>query len=152
MKEFVNPLNFESSLDAYKASKKHGVNIVDFETVCYDKSDFERGRSLSLNFYRYRKSLEPFHILDANKTIDKAEEVRYKQTKEKNFDLNLEQNGIVQTGKVNDSFNRHSSRATICFPVGWSIITWVLIVSFFIVNMEKIDKINGICLNPYSLL
>ena len=36
-----------------------GVNIIDFETVCYDKTDFERGRSLSLNFYKYQKSLQP---------------------------------------------------------------------------------------------
>ena len=76
MKEFINPLNFIPSIDEYNTPKQHGVNIVDFETVCYDKANFEQGRSLSLNFCNYEKILEPCHLLESAKYIDKPQEER----------------------------------------------------------------------------
>ena len=73
MKEFINPLNFTPSVDDPDIPKQHGVNIVDFETVCYDKANFEQGRILSLNFCKYRKILEPSDLLESANIIDESQ-------------------------------------------------------------------------------
>ena len=147
MKEFINPLNFTPKINEPDIPKQHGVNIVDFETVCYDKANFEQGRSLSLNFCKYRKILEPSDPLESAKIIDESLELRKNGIGEKELDQSLGNNGIIEKKKVVGSYNRYLSKNTLCSPIGWMVLTWMLIISLFVVHVIIDDRIKGICFN-----
>lgn len=147
MKEFINPLNFTPSIDEYNTPKQHGVNIVDFETVCYDKANFEQGRSLSLNFCNYEKILEPCHLLESAKYINKPQEERKNGTGEKDFNQYLGNNEIVEKKKIVGSYKRYLPRNRLFYAISWMILTWILILSLFVVHVVIDEKIKGICLN-----
>ena len=147
MKEFINPLNFTPKINEPDIPKQHGVNIVDFETVCYDKANFGQGRSLSLNFCKYKKMLEPCDLLESAKIIDESQEVRKKGIGEKEFDQCLGNYGIVEKKKIVGSYNRYLSRNKLCSPISWMILTWMLMISLFVVHVIMDDRIKGICFN-----
>ena len=59
MRDFINPLSQISPEDNDKMFSEQGINIVDFETVSYDKNCVGPKRSLSLNIYKYEQILGP---------------------------------------------------------------------------------------------
>ena len=56
MPSFANPLNHECD---ELGIQDQGIDIIDYETVVYDKTGLGTRTSLSLNIYKYEKILEP---------------------------------------------------------------------------------------------
>ena len=64
MPSFVNPLiNNATAIDEFSFIE-HGIDIIDYETVGYDKNTSGAKRSLTLNIYKYEKVLEPEKSMD----------------------------------------------------------------------------------------
>ena len=59
MPAFANPLNNNLIKLNEQSCVEHGVDIVDFNTVSYDKNSSRPKKSLSLNVYKYKQILEP---------------------------------------------------------------------------------------------
>ena len=57
MPSFINPLIIQGSIQRDKTPEDQKVDILDFETVRYDKSGVNCKRSLSLNVYQYDRIL-----------------------------------------------------------------------------------------------
>ena len=58
MPTFTNPVvETDNEIEEYSLVE-HGIDIVDYNTVCYDKNSSRLKRSLSLNIYKYQKVLD----------------------------------------------------------------------------------------------
>ena len=57
MSDLCNLLNHIPLEDRDKMSKEQGIDIIDFQTVSYDKHRHPPKRSLSLNIYKYEQML-----------------------------------------------------------------------------------------------
>ena len=64
---------------------------------------------------------------------------------EKDLDQCLGNNGIIEKKKAVGSYNRYPSKN--CSPIGWMVLTWMLMISLFVVHVIINDRIKGICFN-----
>ena len=59
MPDFTNPVVKDNNeIEEIESFVEHGIDIVDYNTVCYDKNNSRLKRSLSLNIYKYQKVLD----------------------------------------------------------------------------------------------
>ena len=58
MPAFTNPVLKTNDEIEEHSFVEHGIDIVDYNTVCYDKDSSRLKRSLSLNIYKYQKVLD----------------------------------------------------------------------------------------------
>ena len=59
MPNFTNPVvKNNNEIEEIESFVEHGIDIVDYNTVCYDKNSSRLKRSLSLNIYKYQKVLD----------------------------------------------------------------------------------------------
>ena len=59
MPDFTNPVVKDNNeMEEIESFVEHGIDIVDYNTVCYDKNSSRLKRSLSLNIYKYQKVLD----------------------------------------------------------------------------------------------
>ena len=59
MSEICNPVNNNHGPREEKVDKENGIDIVNYQTVGFDKNQQRTNRSLSLNFYKYEQMLGP---------------------------------------------------------------------------------------------
>ena len=59
MSEICNPVSNNHVSCEEKVDKENGVDIVNYQTVGFDKNQQRTNRSLSLNFYKYEQMLGP---------------------------------------------------------------------------------------------
>ena len=83
MPAFANPMNENLTRIEESSFVEHGIDIVDYETVCYDKNGSGVKRSLSLNIYKYDKILEPEKLIEAQRQEDAPCEIEEPPNKEK---------------------------------------------------------------------
>ena len=144
MKEFINPLTNTSMINNDDLSTDQGVNIIDFETVCYDKTDFERGRSLSLNFYKYQKSLQPCNSLNSAVVVHQFGEVQNEASQTSASNKNLEKNSKLYKEE------KELANGRLCKTFGCICLPILLIILLFCVHIVLDEKIKGIVFSIFS--
>ena len=94
MGEFCNPVNDRLYQHEEKEKKTTNIDIIDFQTVSFDKDQDRAKRSLSLNIYKYEQMLGPMEYangslesLNGTETGEKDDTLPNKQsyTKAPNF-------------------------------------------------------------------
>ena len=125
-------------------STDQGVNIIDFETVCYDKTDFERGRSLSLNFYKYQKSLQPCNSLNSAVVVHQFGEVQNEASQTSASNKNVEKNSRFYKEE------KELANGRLCRTVGCIFLLLVLIIVLFFVHIVLDEKIKGNVFSTFS--
>ena len=66
MGEFCNPVNDRLYQHEEKEKKNTNIDIIDFQTVSFDKDQHRAKRSLSLNIYKYEKMLGPMEYVNGS--------------------------------------------------------------------------------------
>ena len=66
MGEFCNPVNERHHQNEEKERKNTNIDIIDFQTVSFDKDQHRAKRSLSLNIYKYEQMLGPMEYVNGS--------------------------------------------------------------------------------------
>ena len=66
MGEFCNPVNDRLYQHEEKEKKNTNIDIIDFQTVSFDKDQDRAKRSLSLNIYKYEQMLGPMEHVNGS--------------------------------------------------------------------------------------
>ena len=66
MGEFCNPVNDRLYQHEEKEKKNTNIDIINFQTVSFDKDQDRAKRSLSLNIYKYEQMLGPMEYVNGS--------------------------------------------------------------------------------------
>ena len=78
MGEFCNPVNDRLYQHEEKEKKNTNIDIIDFQTVSFDKDQDRAKRSLSLNIYKYEQMLGPMEYVNGSLESFNGTETRKK--------------------------------------------------------------------------
>ena len=133
MGEFCNPVNDRHHQHKEKEKKNTNIDIIDFQTVSFDKDQHRAKRSLSLNIYKYEQMLGPMEY--ANGSLESL-------------------NGTEARGKEDTPSNKqsHAKRPNFISSIGtaisFSACVLVIVVMIFVIENKTEGKLSLISMYP----
>ena len=131
MGEFCNPVNDRHHQHEEKEKKNTNIDIIDFQTVSFDKDQHRTKRSLSLNIYKYEQMLGPMEYANGSLESSNGTEAREKEDTPSNKQSHAKGPNLI---------------SSIGTAISFCSCIFVLVVVFFVVEnrMEGISLFNRI--------